>query len=118
MPAQEVLDGVVAGGQLGGPVDVALELEPVQDLLLDAHELAARPHGDGVPLVGLGAELVGLHRPPAEPHRFLDQRTLGVGARRVLVQPVGAAGGGRGGAEVDGLAHPPEVLAVLSQLHT
>ena len=54
-------DGVVVGGELRCFVDVFLELEPVQDLLLDAQVLATDADGDGVPLVRLGRIVVALH---------------------------------------------------------
>ncbi len=128
-PAEQMLNGVVLRRQLGRPVDVPLELEPVQDLLPDADELPPGADGDGVPFVRLGAHLIALHCSAAALHRLLDEGSLGVGARSVVRAQhhvvVGAvrrtAGEGaanlRGnGSKVDGLGQTPQELAVFAQL--
>ena len=53
-----MMSDVVPRVELRSQVYVFLELEPVQDLLLDALELSPAAQGDGVPLVGLRVPLV------------------------------------------------------------
>ena len=57
-PPQQMMSDVVPRVELRSQVYVFLELEPVQDLLLDALELSPAAQRDGVPLVGLRVTLV------------------------------------------------------------
>ena len=102
-----MLYGVILRRQLGRPVDVPLELEPVQDLILHPNELSPRPHRDGEPLVRVGREVVGGDRALPVVDGLVYQGLLGEGG--VLRRE-------ERGAEVDGLAQAPQEFAVLAKL--
>ena len=104
-PSQQMLNGVIMGTELRGLIHVLLELESVQDLLLDAHELGPAAHRNRVPLVALRAVLVAADSALAVRYSLQDQPLLPLGVSR---HAQGA------GVQVNGLAKSPKELGILT----